>query len=1063
MSLQRSELRVFISSTFRDLQKEREYLIKKIFPKLRTICRLRGVTFTEVDLRWGLTDEQQRLGRIIRTCLEEIDRCRPYFIGIIGKRYGWTPEYHEVMMDPEIQMRYPWIEQASLDGASLLDMEFSHGVLNDGNDSAYFYRWNALPQTIDNPERLEDLVRRVQENGNPLRMFNSLDELGEFVYADLLGVINASWPENKIPTPLERERNIHEAFAMSRRRAYIANPEYLNTFTQWYSVTTTPLVIFAESGMGKSALLACFAGEYRRKRKDSFTIEHYVGASDDSADHFGFMRRVIGEIAERYNLPNALSDISENIENIFPEWLGRVGAVEGFENDELFITLDAVDQLYRTSQSLNWLPKNFPPNVRLVISCREGNMLGKLRERNWREMEIKPLKGREREAIVTRYLGEYHKQLPSDKLQRIGNDEKAASPLFLRTLAEELRLHGEHESLTIAFDHYLGVADLDELFMLTLERMESDYSVTIVQSVLTSLSSSRIGLTETNLLGASGISRADLSLLLHALDYHLLRTGGRLNFFHNYLRRAVERRYLFDPDLKKKSHSHLAAYFLSEFEHTKINEEVELDLTLCREMLYQFSQAEDTEYLHRLLLDPFVFELMFEGETEYEFLEYWRSLGDSDIAAQYEFALISERITSLSSERKLDLRLKQARLLRAVGAWEAAEHSMRDALAIAEDESNIPRKLSGWGQFGDLLMLRGKPAEALVAYQRKLSLAHEIGDQHAEALASGDIGTVLIERGEYEAAKIRFQEMLKICRQYGDKRGISRSQLKIGQIHLNTGNYSEAMTEYLSCAEILESLGERRELAYVFGQIGLVHWNTGAFSNALECFNKEKQTAEQIGDMHGSAMAIGKIGLVELDQGASDSALDCFHQYLNLSTSLGYSRGIGFALGDIGICYLNRGEFEAASEYFEKALSLHREINFSFGIALWLKWKAESIADLVLVTEATEEQLIRAKAWAAESAEISRRIENADILFDAQLLEARLCFAIGEKELALDQLNILFTEHLDDTKKADLLYLMWKFSGIHTMRDQAAPLYRSLSERTKKKIFIDRYKELSSL
>jgi aspartate oxidase len=46
----RDELRVFLSSTFRDLQSERAHLLNKIFPELRHECRTRGVEFTEVDL-----------------------------------------------------------------------------------------------------------------------------------------------------------------------------------------------------------------------------------------------------------------------------------------------------------------------------------------------------------------------------------------------------------------------------------------------------------------------------------------------------------------------------------------------------------------------------------------------------------------------------------------------------------------------------------------------------------------------------------------------------------------------------------------------------------------------------------------------------------------------------------------------------------------------------------------------------------------------------------------------------------------------------------------------------
>ena len=46
-------VRVFISSTFRDMQEERNRLVKYTFPERRKRCRERQVEFAEVDLRWG--------------------------------------------------------------------------------------------------------------------------------------------------------------------------------------------------------------------------------------------------------------------------------------------------------------------------------------------------------------------------------------------------------------------------------------------------------------------------------------------------------------------------------------------------------------------------------------------------------------------------------------------------------------------------------------------------------------------------------------------------------------------------------------------------------------------------------------------------------------------------------------------------------------------------------------------------------------------------------------------------------------------------------------------------
>ncbi len=49
------DIRVFLSSTFADMQGERDYLVKKIFPAIKRECLRRNVEFTVLDLRWGIT------------------------------------------------------------------------------------------------------------------------------------------------------------------------------------------------------------------------------------------------------------------------------------------------------------------------------------------------------------------------------------------------------------------------------------------------------------------------------------------------------------------------------------------------------------------------------------------------------------------------------------------------------------------------------------------------------------------------------------------------------------------------------------------------------------------------------------------------------------------------------------------------------------------------------------------------------------------------------------------------------------------------------------------------
>ena len=91
-----STFRVFISSTFADLKKERNALQAKVFPRLRELCAQRGARFQAIDLRWGVSAEAGAGQQTLNICLEEIRRCRrvtprPNFIVLLGQRYGWRP------------------------------------------------------------------------------------------------------------------------------------------------------------------------------------------------------------------------------------------------------------------------------------------------------------------------------------------------------------------------------------------------------------------------------------------------------------------------------------------------------------------------------------------------------------------------------------------------------------------------------------------------------------------------------------------------------------------------------------------------------------------------------------------------------------------------------------------------------------------------------------------------------------------------------------------------------------------------------------------------------------
>jgi len=92
------------------------------------------VEFVDVDLRWGVTDEQKAEGKVLPICLAEIERCRPYFIGLVGERYGWVPEE----MEEELVRAHKLKKHK---GCSVTELEIFHGIFKNPEmrGHAFFY------------------------------------------------------------------------------------------------------------------------------------------------------------------------------------------------------------------------------------------------------------------------------------------------------------------------------------------------------------------------------------------------------------------------------------------------------------------------------------------------------------------------------------------------------------------------------------------------------------------------------------------------------------------------------------------------------------------------------------------------------------------------------------------------------------------------------------------------------------------------------------------------------------------------------------------------------------
>ena len=922
-----NELRVFISSTFRDLQEEREHLVKKIFPKIRALCRKRGITFTEVDLRWGLTEEEGVLGRVIRTCLEEIDKCRPYFIGMIGSRYGWVPEFHEIMMDPDLLAKYPWIEEIAIDGVSVTEMEFIHGVFDapqiDG-EYAFFYHRVDNGSEADDPERLAMLIERARSTGHPFQDFNTVEELGQKVEADLMGMIDRYWPETHVPSPLELKRRAHTAFAASRTHAYIPNPLYLKEFTKWVNDSTTPLVVHGNSGLGKSSLVAYLTDYFRKKNPTAFTIEHYVGASDGSGSALAVMRHVVEEIAEKFSIDEKIPTTQEELEKNFANWLFRAEHLADRSNTQLLIVIDAVNQLGEYGRRLAWLPKIIPSNIRLLISTTPGETEDLLRGREWQSLEVTPIdEERIRQSIVVRYLGEFRKGISPDQLRRLTSDPKAHSPLYLRVVAEELRLHGTHETIDEQINHYTEAEDFLAVFGLVLERLEHDHGKSSVRDILCLICLSRSGLSETELLALTGLKRLDLSHLLFAFDYHLIRRDDLLGFFHNYLRYAVEQRYLTD-EVRDETHHRIATYFKEE----------KPDKRTSQEIVWQYRSLENHDQLAHVLTSIPSFVSIYEGESRYEVLSTWKGLIEAGKNPQelYLKSLKEYKSTLPEPEELINTLSLVVDLLHALGYWNTIVELSNERLDIStriNDRKEMAKAELGLGRlhtgFGDL-------DQAIVHTTRAEVLYKGLNDREGIAKIMEITGHIHAQRGQYNQALELYEQALTISEKIGSHQVIAKIQLRIGVIQCEQGSFKLALETYQKALEVNQELGNQEDVASILGNMGIAYSDRGEIDKAIPYFQKALDILEQLGSQQLLAAHHGNIGNAHSRQQDYTSALEHYTKQLDISTALGDAPLATIATSNIGFAYSALGENAKAFTYIQQSMQESKRLEQPRGL-----------------------------------------------------------------------------------------------------------------------------------
>jgi hypothetical protein len=436
-------VRVFVSSTFRDMHAERDHLVTVVFPELRERLEPLGLELRDVDLRWGIpqTGVDGERANPWAYCKQWIERSEPLFVSILGQRYGCKPEPADIAEEQD---------RRTFAGMSITEMEVRHAVLTGRlrRRSFFYFRKPKVPPAA-RPEVYREFVDAADEprldalrqeialrSGRPVRWydcrwsgsgFESLDAFGQAVLEDLWsGVLRddryvprEAWrrvlgrdpdrdpiytDESKpVPRPVW-ERVVAEA-RPKPRDPLDAEAEQMAAFSRsllrWFQGRHSELaalarfvedqapaarrvcVVKAVPGQGKSALLARFWQDARQPRSGGppLVLAHFVGATQQSADPRLLLERLLKELDRNGIAPAQKKQEQEEPGDDLDTLAVRLAArLEKHAGEpRVVLLLDGLNQL-TWGHGLSWLPRTFGPGVRVIATCIDAQSDGPERQ-----------------------------------------------------------------------------------------------------------------------------------------------------------------------------------------------------------------------------------------------------------------------------------------------------------------------------------------------------------------------------------------------------------------------------------------------------------------------------------------------------------------------------------------------------------------------------------------------------------------------------------------------------------------------------------------------------------
>ncbi|KAK0046460.1 NACHT and WD repeat domain-containing protein 2 [Biomphalaria pfeifferi] len=351
-----------------------------------------------------------------------------------------------------------------------------------------------------------------------------------------------------------------------------------------------PLVLFGESGCGKTSLMAKAASQVVTSwfKKPVVMVLRFLGTTPGSSSIIPLLTSYCQQLSVMYNQP--VEDIPNDLAPL-QQYFKKLTTLAS-EEHPLVLFFDSLDQISGAdgAHNLTWMPVILPPYVKVIISVLPNyfgllDLLRTMIDNADSFIEVLPLGENLSSTIIQAWLKNANKSVTKEQWVLVNEAiNKCNLPLFVKLTFDEIcrwRSYTKPNLTTLAFN-------IHDCIMLLFERIELQHGKTLVSHALGYISASKSGISEPEL---EDLISLDDKVLNDIYQYHLppvrripplLWTRIRndlpgylsereadgvsvIGWYHRQFIDAAKERYFKNINFASMIHSNTAEYFLGTY------------------------------------------------------------------------------------------------------------------------------------------------------------------------------------------------------------------------------------------------------------------------------------------------------------------------------------------------------------------------------------------------------------------------------------------------------------------------------------------------------------------